>query len=119
MFKDNNNLYKNMSDTVFLTRIGQLDIPFDRTWKRIGVNLSGGADSALLTYLLCKIIVDNKLDTKIDVITYQRCWETRPWQGHVSRKVYAWFLDNFADIINDRHTAYIPPEIEHGVVGPF
>ena len=119
MFKDNNKLYNYLPNNGFLTRIGQLDIPFDRTWKRIGVNLSGGADSALLMYLLCKIIIDNKLDTKIDVITYQRCWETRPWQGHISRKVYMWFLNNFAGIISKRHTAYIPPELEHGVIGPI
>ena len=37
--------------------------PFDRTWKRVGVNLSGGADSALGTSILCDLIEKHSLDT--------------------------------------------------------
>lgn len=117
MFQVNNNMYKTL-DNVLLTNVSKLDIPFDQRWKRIGVNLSGGADSALLTYLLCKIILDNKLETQIDIITYQRCWETRPWQGYVAQQVYMWLLNKFPKILYKRHLTYIPPELEHGVIGP-
>lgn len=119
MFKTNNKLYENLSDSVFITNINGLDIPFDLSWKRIGINLSGGADSAILTYLLCNIIQENNLQTQVDVITYQRCWETRPWQGYISQQVYMWLLNKFPKIMRRRHTTYIPPEIEHGTIGPI
>ena len=35
----------------------------------IGMKLSGGADSSILYYALCKHIKDNNLDTKIIVVT--------------------------------------------------
>lgn len=117
MFSTNNSLYKNISNDVLLTTFSKLTIPFDEKWQRIGINLSGGADSALLTYLLCTIIQRNNLDTKVDVITYQRCWETRPWQGYISLQVFDKLKDMFPYIIENRYTTYIPPEIEHGVIG--
>ena len=119
MFKVNNKMYESLSNELVLSEFSHLQIPFDKNWKRIGVNLSGGADSALLTYLLCKIIQENNLDTQIDIITYQRCWETRPWQGHISQQVYMWFLNKFSKIISKRHLTYIPPELEHGSIGPI
>lgn len=115
MFDDNNNLYKDLD--VLITNINKLDIPFDVTWKKIGINLSGGADSALLTYLLCKIIEQNNLPTKIDVITYTRCWTSRPWQGFIALQVFEKLKSMFPNIIQDRHTTFIPPELEHGVIG--
>lgn len=119
MYKTNNNFYSKLPGDILLTRVNHLDIPFDKTWKRIGINLSGGADSALLTYLLCNIIRDNNLNTQIDIITYQRCWETRPWQGYIAQQVYMWLMNAFPTIISKRHLTYIPPEIEHGVIGPI
>ena len=35
--------------------IDGVEIPFDRSWKNIGIALSGGADSALLAYILCEL----------------------------------------------------------------
>ena len=119
MYKTNNNFYKDLPKDIQLYRTSHLDIPFDPNWKRIGVNLSGGADSALMTYLLCKIIKENKFDIAVDIITYQRCWETRPWQGYISQQVYMWLLNKFAGIVSKRHLCYIPPELEHGVIGPI
>lgn len=118
MYETNNKLYLKLSGDILLTKVSHLEMPFDKKWKRIGVNLSGGADSALLTYLLCKIIKDNDLDTQVDIITYQRCWETRPWQGYIAQQVYMWFMNNFPRVIHKRHLCYIPPELEHGVIGP-
>ena len=31
-----------------------MNIYLDQKWNRIGISLSGGADSALLAYLICK-----------------------------------------------------------------
>jgi hypothetical protein len=94
-----------------------LDIPFSKNWKKIAVNLSGGADSACLTYLLAKLIVDNNLDCKIDIITHVRCWTTRPWQQTISLDVFNKLKEMFPSVINNRHENFIAPEIEHGVTG--
>jgi len=117
MYQKNNSFYDSLNITC--ATVNHLDIPIDTNWKRIGVNLSGGADSALMTYLLCKIIQQHKMDCRIDVITYQRCWETRPWQGFISFQVFSWLKEKFPDIIDCRHLQYIPPELEHGVAGPI
>jgi hypothetical protein len=119
MYETNNNFYKNLSEDVLLSNISHLDIPFMPSWNKIGINLSGGADSALLTYLLCTIIEKNKLTTQVDIITYQRCWETRPWQGDVATNVFMWLMNKFPKVISKRHLCYIPPELEHGVIGPI
>ena len=118
MYEVNNSLYKNIVDNVLLHTVSHLSIPIDEKWQRIGVNLSGGADSALLTYLLCSLIQRYNLNTKVDVITYQRCWETRPLQGYISMQVFNKLKDLFPYIIENRYTTYIPPELEHGVIGP-
>jgi len=118
MYEVNNSLYKNIADNVLLHTVSHLSIPIDGKWQRIGVNLSGGADSALLTYLLCSMIQRYNLNTKVDIITYQRCWETRPWQGYISMQVFDKLNDLFPYIIENRYTTYIPPELEHGVIGP-
>jgi len=104
MFEINNKLYSDVKDNKIVENFSHLDIIFDPSWQRIGVNLSGGADSALLTYFLCTIIDKHSLNTKIDVITYQRCWETRPWQGYISEQVYGWLKNKFPNIIENRRT---------------
>lgn len=119
MFGVNNAYYNELDDRIIQQNINGLVVAIDPTWNRIGVNLSGGADSALLTVLLCKIIEQYSLDTKIDIITYQRCWETRPWQGFISLQVYNKIKSMYPNIIHNRYTTYIPPELEHGVAGPI
>ena len=73
--------------------------PFKSTWKNIGVNLSGGADSACGTALLCKLITELECDTKITVITHNRCWSTRPWQLPVSLDVYNKLVEMFPKLL--------------------
>lgn len=119
MFEQNNKLYDKLHKDLIRTNINGLDIMFDSKWKRIGINLSGGADSAMLTVLLCKIISSHLLNTKIDIITYQRCWQTRPWQGYISIQVFNKIKEMYPNIIQNRYTTYIPPELEHGVIGPI
>lgn len=95
-----------------------LKIPFNPEWKRIAVNLSGGADSALGTSVLANHIKENGYDTKIYVLTHVRCWDTRPWAGPVSIDVYNKLKEMWGDIIVERIQNYIPPEIEEGAAGP-
>lgn len=121
-----NKIYRSLNDyqqhlanvnKIKIYNVSGLDIPFGTSWKKIAVNLSGGADSACLTYLLCKIISENNIDCKIDIITHVRCWTTRPWQQPISVKVFNKLKEMFPNIINDRHENFIAPEIEHGVTG--
>ena len=117
MFDDNNKLYDGLDDNFITTKISHLDIVFSKKWKRIGVNLSGGADSCLLVFLLGKIIQDNNLDCKIDIITFQRRWDTRPWQGWWSLQVFDNLKQIYPTIIDKRYTTFIPPALEHGEIG--
>jgi hypothetical protein len=126
MFEDSNSIYRKLTDTelavaekhkIKFYKYSGLDLPFSPNWKKIAVNLSGGADSACLTYLLCKIIDRHQFNCKIDIITHVRCWTTRPWQQPISVKVYEKLKKMYPNIIGDRHENFITPELEHGVSG--
>ena len=98
-------------------KIDGVEIPFDPFWKRIAISLSGGADSALLTYLLCTLVpVDTEFT--INVISHTRMWKTRPWQSYDSLRVYDYFVNKFPKIKFKRHTNFISPELEWGDKGP-
>ena len=83
MFSTSNALYT-LLDTVYPKKnhnitwhtISGLDIPFSTSWKTIGINVSGGADSSCLAMLLGKIITENNYDCKIHFITFTRCWNS-------------------------------------------
>lgn len=96
---------------------GGLEIPLNPNWKKILVNLSGGADSAITTYILASIIKKNNFDITIDVLSMHRCWFTRPWQKDIALKVFNWLRNQFPTIIGEFIPGYIMPEIEHGVIG--
>jgi hypothetical protein len=120
-FTELNSIYSQLPADcgIQLFRINGLDIPFNLQWKKIGINLSGGADSALLLTLLCNIIVDNKIDCEVHAISHVRCWDSRPWQGPIALDVYNKFVADYPTIKFTRHTNYIPPELEWGVLGPI
>jgi hypothetical protein len=91
------------------------DIPFDNNWKKIAISLSGGADSALLTYLLCQKISHQE----VHIISHIRCWKTKPWQEYDALNVYNWFTTKFPEIKFFRHTNFISPDLEYGDRGPI
>jgi hypothetical protein len=111
-------LYKLSEYTDMVRTLNGTLLPFDYSWKNIGIAVSGGADSALLLYLLCSIIKDHNLDTTVHVITNIRCWKTRPWQQYDSLNVYNYMSTKFPDIKFVRHTNLVPPEFEWGNKGP-
>jgi len=51
-------------------------------WSKIGISLSGGADSALLAYLICA-----NTDADIHFTTQIRMWRTRPWAEFIAEDV--------------------------------
>jgi hypothetical protein len=86
--------------------IDGVEIPLDHSWKRIGISLSGGADSALLSYLILS-------NTSADIYftTQVRKWKTRPWQRYVAKEVVDWFKQRFNNQIVHLEN-FIPPEME-------
>lgn len=86
--------------------IDGVNIPLEKSWKRIGVSLSGGADSALLAYILMK-------NTNADffLTTQIRMWKTRPWQRYVAKEVVSWFREKFPNRIEHLEN-FVPPEME-------
>jgi len=100
----------------FINTIDDVNIPFSTTWDKIAVSLSGGADSALLAYLLCQMVTQK--DFEFHAISHVRMWKTKPWQAHDSLNVYNYLVKKFPNIKFSRHTNFIPPELEWGSTGP-
>jgi hypothetical protein len=86
-----------------------MEIFVDPQWTKIGVSLSGGADSALLSYLILK-----QTNADIYFTTQIRMWKTRPWQRYVALNVVDWFRNNFNNKIHHIE-GFIPPELEEPV----
>lgn len=106
-------IYKNI-----LQEIDGVIFPFSDQWKNIGISVSGGADSALMSVLLCSIISQSRCDTKVHIITNVRCWKTRPWQQHNSMDVYNWLRSAFPKLEFKRHENFIAPDLEWSSIGP-
>jgi len=90
-----------------------LNVIVNPEWKRIGISLSGGADSALMAYLICL-----NTDAEIHITTQIRCWKTRPWQRHISVDVFNWLRHKFSNLTFHRHENFIPPDLEWADKGP-
>ena len=89
-------------------------LPFDNSWNSIAISLSGGADSALLSFLLCHIVRNQT----VHIISHKRMWKTRPWQSYDSSNVFEWLTARFPNITFERHLGFIAPDIEYGNMGP-
>lgn len=93
----------------------QINIHFESSWKNVAISVSGGADSALLAYLVCEQAPNNLL---VHVISHTRMWKTRPWQQRDSASVFDWLEMRFPNLKFKRHTNFIAPDLEYGNIGP-
>jgi len=91
-------------------------IPFNNSWSDVAISVSGGADSALLAYLICELARETSI--KIHIINHVRMWKTRPWQQVDADIVYRWLSQKFYHTSFVRHTNFIAPELEYGNIGP-
>ena len=98
--------------------IDGVQIPFNTDWQNIAISVSGGADSALLAYLLCDIINKQDANTTVHIINHVRCWKNKPWQQHDADSMYKWLLWKFYHVSFKRHINFIAPELEYGNIGP-
>ena len=92
-------------------------IPFDPTWKNIAISVSGGADSALLAYLVCNFARES--NAKIHIVNHIRCWKDKPWQQYNADHVFRWLFQKFYHTDFKRHTNFIAPELEYAFSGPI
>ena len=101
-----------------MIEVDGVNIPFNPAWNKIAISLSGGADSALLAYLLCDMIVNTNNSIEVHVISHIRNWKTKPWQNYDSLAVYNYLQLMFPAIQFVRHDNFIPPDLEWGTKGP-
>lgn len=89
-----------------------MELFLNPNWKKIGISISGGADSALLSFLIC-----SNTDAEIHFTNQIRLWRTRPWQEYVADQVIDWFRKRFKNNFYV-HRNLIPPELEWADKGP-
>ena len=89
-----------------------MELYLKHNWEKIGISVSGGADSALLAYLIC-----SNTNADIHFTNQIRLWKTRPWQEHVADNVIDWFKSHFKNNFY-LHRNLIPSELEWGDKGP-
>jgi hypothetical protein len=94
------------------TIVNGLPVHFDPKWKRIGISFSGGADSSLLLYILCKLIKDTNSNCKIYPISLIRFHNEKPWLEHMARDVYSWIDAQYPNILQEQQWGFIPPFLE-------
>jgi hypothetical protein len=104
-------------DKRVLHQVDEALYPYDPTWKRVGVNVSGGADSAVGTAILAELIEKHGNNTEIVFLTNVRVWNNRPWAGPISVEVYEKICSMFPDVKMQRVQNFIPPELEEGSIG--
>ena len=99
-----------------------LPIYLNYSHSNISVDLSGGADSALLAYLLINELNKRKQKCTVHLITHRRLWKTRPWQKMIAKNVFDYLcatntflkqqplMSSLITLV--RHTNFIPPILE-------
>jgi len=111
-------IYKETGYSDIVHNVNGVPIPLDPKWTKIGIAVSGGADSALLCYILCKLITENNLNIEVHVISNIRGWKLKPWQRQNSIEVFEYIKQAFTNITFKRHENFVPPEFEWGDKGP-
>jgi hypothetical protein len=91
--------------------------PYNPAWRSVGINVSGGADSAVGTAILAEIIEQHGNNTEIYFLTNVRVWNNRPWAGPISVEVYEKLQSMFPQVKMHRIQNFIPPELEEGSIG--
>lgn len=94
------------------------NIPFNSKWKNVAIAISGGADSALLAYMICQKAKEQNHAVTIHLITNIRGWKTKPWQKYDADAVYNWLFQRFYHTKFVRHINFVPPEFEWADKGP-
>lgn len=73
----------------------------DETIKTVGLKISGGADSAIVAYMLSKFVVEERPDIKIIPIT--TTLKGKPFQLVYSKRVIEFLKNEFGDVFTEHH----------------
>lgn len=92
--------------------INGLPVCISKQAPAIGITFSGGADSTMLLYLLCRVITEFNLGTKIIATTTIRFWEDKIGTDYVSTKVMKYIKNLFPDIEIVHEFGFIPTALE-------
>lgn len=83
---------------------------FPEDYKYIVVKLSGGLDSAICFYMLCKYIKEERPDMSVIPMTHND-WK-KPYQVKWAKRIIEWMKKEFSDVtIHDHETS----QLEHGI----
>lgn len=89
-------------------------IPFNEEWD-VAISLSGGADSALLAYMVCNMATEKQT---VHIIHHVRVWKIRPWQEEIATNVYEYLKEKFPKLTFVFHKNFVAPELEYKNIGP-
>jgi hypothetical protein len=92
--------------------INGLPIYFNEDDDNISVDLSAGADSTMLFYILATIITTLKVKPKIVVLTMIRFWETKPSIEDNVTVILDYFKEKFPNLDIIRELCFVPPSLE-------
>ena len=106
-----NDLFKGAPLRNFVV-INGVPIRFNPDNKVIGLNFSGGADSTMLFFILCKIIDTLKVDVKIVVSTLVRFWEERSWTDDLTTNIFNYMKDKFPGVNMIHEMGFVPTTLE-------
>jgi len=92
--------------------INGLPIYFNKDDDIISVDLSAGADSTMLFYILARIITTLKVTPKIVVLSMIRFWETKPSIEDNVTVILDYFKEKFPNLDIIRERCFVPPSLE-------
>jgi hypothetical protein len=92
--------------------VNGLPIYFNKNDKVFNINLSGGADSTMLFYIICRLIAEFKLDIKIIATTLIRFWEYRSGTEDAARNVFKMVRNTFTNIDMEHVFGFVPTALE-------
>lgn len=84
----------------------------DKKYKKVGMKMSGGFDSSLVAYALCKYVVDTRPDIKIIPITTNQIG--KPYQLQFAKSVVNFLKNEFGDIFESHQTNTSPEFSTYG-----
>jgi len=91
-----------------------IDFDIDPKYKKIGVNLSGGADSAILFYMVCEYLkTNNRTDTSVSVMSCANDLKHR-WNVRKAADVINYTIDKLKFNPVDTHYSYYRDKQEVG-----
>ena len=83
---------------------------FPEDYKYIVMKISGGLDSAICFYMLCKYIREERKDLSVIPMTHND-WK-KPYQVKWSKKIIEWMKKEFPDVTIHEHET---SQLEHGM----